>query len=188
QSIACVTGREAWGFLKEVGSLSFPTDPGQTDFIANAMTFLNFSNTEVGQIRPLVRVHKPGGTAGQDSTTIVADIEDAIATIADSFVDAAIAKHWLTIGVPLVNLKQFPASDPTKACYQALVGNLCGVVTIRSITALEGGQLLDILPCASHRILQDLGLPSSTNIPLGLGMRVDMDFSVECGSEIWRAK
>ena len=188
QSIACITGREGWGFLKEVGSLQFPGDPGSSgDFVANAMTFLNFSNTEIGQVRPLIRIHHPDGVAGADSTTVVATVEDAVALLADNAVDAALARKLLTVGVPLINLKQFPAAeDPTLACYQGLVASECRVETLRSVTLLQGGQLLDILPCASHRIVQDLGLASATNVPLWLGIRVDMDFSVQLGREVWR--
>ena len=187
QSIACVTGREGWGFLKEVGSLEFPGDTGGSgDFVANAMTFLQFSNSEVGQIRPLIRVHHPDG-AGKDATTVAATVEDAVSMLADNAVDAALARKLLTVGVPLVNLKQFPAAEnPDLACYQALVASECRVETLRSVTLLQSGHLLDILPCASHRIVQDLGLASASNVPLWLGIRVDMDFSVQLGHEVWR--
>lgn len=194
QSIACITGRELWGFLKEVGPVSFPGDAGADgSFRANAMTFLDLDPNVRGEVRTLLRVHHPSGLAGQQSgasgasATGAAVLDDAVGLLG-GIVDGAILRKLLTASVPLVNLKQFrDARRPDRACYQALIESSCRVETLRSVTLLQDDHRLDVLPCRSHQIVEDLGLASSTGLALGPGLVVDMDFSIQPGEEIWRA-
>lgn len=187
-SVAAITGRESWGYLKEVGSLKFPNDvPAQKTFEASAMTFLNFSTTEVGQVRPLITVKKPGGTAGGSSGAVIAVAADIIAQFLAMGFTLAHATQLVNVGVPLINVKQFrDARRPTRAAYQALVENDCSPVAIYGGYIVEPGHKLDILNCASHQIVQDLGLPSYTDIPIDLGFMINMDFSVTNGDEVYR--
>jgi len=188
QSIACITGRESWGFPKEVGSLSFPTDAGSDgSFRCNAMTFLELDSSKQGQVRTLARVHHPSGVAGTEVPGSATTIDDALSLLS-GVADQAILRHLLTANVPLVNLKQFrDARRPERACYQALIENACRVEKLNGIALLLNDHRLDVLECRSHQIAEDLGLSSSTNLPLGPGLRIDMDFSIQNGDEIWRA-
>ncbi len=187
-SIAAITGRESWGFNKEVGGMAFPNDvPAQKTFVASAMTFINFSTTEVGQVRPLVTIKKPGGTAGGSSGSPIAVAADVIAALLAMGFTIAHATQLVNVGVPLINVKQFrDAQRPQRAAYQALVENDCTPVAISGGYIIEPGHKLDILSCASHQIVQDLGLPSYTDVPLDLGFLIDMDFSVTNGGEVYR--
>ncbi len=192
QSIACVTGRELWGFLKEVGTVQFPGDPGNDgSFRGNAMTFMRLNADERGEVRTLARVHHPSGAAGTVADAVVASVDEAVDGVLDALTgiaDRAILKRLLTANVPLINLKQFrDARRPERACYQALVENACRVERLHGISLLLADHRLDVLDARSHQIAEDLGLASTTNVALGPGLRIDMDFSISAGDEIWRA-
>ncbi len=195
-----VTGREVWGFRKQVGETVV------ADFAAHPMTFSTSANvydpmdrnTE-GRIEPLATVTGPGEQGGLSA--IWSDIESAIRGFADLWTEGSgvlqthdlglvwnILQDALKAEVEIVNLKQFrDAHDSTRACYQALIEGPCRVHKIRGGGLLPDGFKATIPNWQSHQIPHHLGLPLTGELPVRFGVWVDMDFSADAGREIWKA-
>jgi uncharacterized protein with NAD-binding domain and iron-sulfur cluster len=201
-SIAMATGREVWGFAKEIGALKFPeiTD-AEARFVTEATIFTRFDQSTKGEFAKLVEVHKGGSTLGpldeawHDATEalqgIVAALEAGGAALIGGDWDLIenFFRQVLSREVPMVNLKQFrDAKDPTCACYQALIESACRLERVHAGGLLGGDYVLDITPCDSHPIARDLGLSTGTGLEVKLALWIDMDFSVLPGTEIWKAR
>jgi hypothetical protein len=118
------------------------------------------------------------------ATALDDTLDDVLAGLT-GVADVAIVKKLLQVNVPLVNLKQFrDAEHPDRACYQALITSSCRVEQLHSVSLMLDQHVLDVLPCESHQIAADLGLSTSTNLPLGPGICIDMDFSIQPGKRV----
>jgi hypothetical protein len=193
-----VTGREIWGFPKQVGEVDVATVDGATmRFESRAMVYDPLATETQGRVEPLVTVTGPAKAGG-----LVADW--------DSITGAMSGMHDLWTGgddgfrlgsgfflntldevihgeVALVNLKQFrDAWDSTKACYQALIEGPCKVQSLRGGGLLPEGFSATIPDWASHRIAYHLGLPMEEAIPAVFGTWVAMDFAAMPGREVWK--
>ncbi len=173
-SIAMVTGREVWGFAKEVGRVAI----APTAWTAFATTFNPLSSATQGSEGAIVsatQVTAPGllGTLLADASAILG----ATGHVIDEL-----------FGVPeplVVNLKQFrDAAQPGKACYQSLVESRFHIENLANAKLMAGGYEIAFPSHASHTIARDLGLP--TVAPVIAAFRLNMDFSALLGVEVWR--
>ena len=88
--------------------------------------------------------------------------------------------------VPVVNLKQFrDCADSARACYQAIVESTCTPSNLK-LRSLPGAWQLDVHPCQSHPLCDELGLDPG-GADAFFAAEVDMDFSADLGREVWRA-
>jgi hypothetical protein len=193
-----ITGREVWGFRKELGEIDVPAiDADPLHFEAQAMVFDPLANSTQGKIAPLVTVDGPGEPGGL--AQVWDDLETAGRAAYDLWQGAGGFKldgglivdtigHLLRGEVELVNLKQFrDAFDSTLACYQALIEGPCTVTRFGGAGLLPPGFTARIPDWASHRIAWHLGLPMTETIPVEFGSWVKMDFTAAAGREVWRA-
>ena len=178
QSIAMATGREVWGFNKEMGQLRVPTGPrDRAVFTARATLFAQPGAR--GSLEKLVEVQREG-RLGRLSTPWEGRV---LAGLADELFEFGVEGKE----VPMVNLKQFrDAEDPTRACYQALVRNVCRVTEMRGAGKLVGPWRVSVAESFSHQVVQDLGLPGHA-LRTDTAVWADFDFTVEKGELLWEA-
>jgi hypothetical protein len=186
---AMVTGREVYGFFKQTAALAMPPAPDAPGmFSVDALAIPRFSpasQAEVVRLLTMTSVERSAAPAGRWSSA-----RDALAAMWSSLeqlhrtVDGATVSSWelvkngleelATGDVPLVFLKQFrDASDPTKACYQAVLE------APAHLEAWHGGWFThphDIVLATtdSHPIAKDCGLGAGTlRSRLGFWCRID---------------
>jgi len=197
---AMQTGYCVWGFAKSIGTCDIPA-PGATDGRYELRTFVfdTLSPRTEGVVQPLLRV------TGRKET-VLERIEHALTGVSEAFSAAEQAfSGWISgrarpsfvlaegmLGnllhreVPVVNLKQFrDCAAPTRACYQAIVESTCTPSDMH-MRLLPGAWRLDIRPCASHPLGEELGIPTD-GIDACFAAEVDMDFTADLGREVWRA-
>jgi hypothetical protein len=194
------TGREIWGFRKEIGQISMPLDAkSDATFSTVATIFDPLSNETKGRDETVVRVRKEG-ELGPFAETIK-DIADLAKLLVQFWGKGAselpvsrlglavdVVKTMLAGKLPIVNLKQFrDATDSTRACYQAIIESTCTPSKVISGGLLDGDFVLDASSFASHNIVKDLGLAGSTGIPVEFAIWIKMNFSADPGREVWKA-
>jgi uncharacterized protein with NAD-binding domain and iron-sulfur cluster len=188
-SIGMATGREIWGFRKEIGPVTIPAgeqDPAR--FIAQATIFRTLQTHTRGHVEPLVRVERD---------VPLGPLERAWQTIEDIglyFVERLFGAAWRGLGIEFrpsvdtINLKQFrDAADPTRACYQSVVTSPITISRLYAAGPLDGDYWLRITRCESHTIVSDLGLPGEET-KVAFGAWLDIDMLAEAGQELWKAK
>jgi uncharacterized protein with NAD-binding domain and iron-sulfur cluster len=201
-SLGMVTGREVWGFQKQIATLEFPeAGAPRSRFVANATIFPTLAPQTLGQVRPLVTVEGPALVSRDQLPwkhpqhldeairgALAAGIGKALAAPIDGVLD--VASCFSLLDMNLVNLKQFrDAVDPTRACYQAIVeGPLrLDAMTFGGGGFLGGGYKLSITPCESHRIVEDLGLAGHEIEIHPLAFYANIGFSALPGRIVWQA-
>jgi hypothetical protein len=195
--IAMVTGREVWGFPKELGHYR-PPAAGEP-YVLRAPVFRRFGPDVEAEEVDLLRVD----AASHPTTSAWHDLEDAAHGLAELLGwsstrahlswrdDARLLLDLLEVAghrrIPVVNLKQFrDAADPTRACYQALVASDLQVTGFHGGGPLWGEHRVTVTRCASHDLVGDLGL-AGTEVVARFGVWVTMDFLVPAGEVVWQA-
>jgi uncharacterized protein with NAD-binding domain and iron-sulfur cluster len=203
-SLGMVTGREVWGFQKEISTLEFPA-PGapSSRFAASATIFPKLAPQTPGELRPLVTIAGPalprvdgaGWKRPEDLDEAIrrelrAGIGKLLAASLPVELALDVASTFSLLDVNIVNLKQFrDAVDPTRACYQAIVeGPLrLDALTFAGGGFLGGGYHLSITPCESHRIVEDLGLAGPEIDVHRLAFYANIGFTALPGRILWKA-
>lgn len=190
------TGREIWGFRKEIGDITMPLQPTDpADFVTNAIVFDPLSNASQGTMRTVARVRRDG-TLGP-----LQEIEDLWKLLIDFWGKGAsklpvhglellvdVVKMLASRAVPSVNFKQFrDARDSTRACYQAIIESTFTPTHVYGGGLLTGDYVLDLVDFPSHQIANDLGLPTTGGIPVLFACWAKLDFTADAGTEVWRA-
>jgi hypothetical protein len=192
---AMASGREVWGFPKQLAQFDFTPrllngDSGRT-FNINGYVLSPFAPDTRAAWAPLCEA-KPdtpqsGGSNILDSLEALAVV--LLERLGDGF--AGIAGALTTIlgagNGSMAFLKQFPdAADPFSACYQGIIEAPCSVLAIRSAGLTDSTYQLRLLSYASLPFLDELGItPDWQNV--GRGIWVDFDFTLGLGTEVWRA-
>lgn len=197
------TGREIWGFRKEVGTITMPQPGEPANFSCIGRVFDPLAQDTKGVDAPVVTIRGPG--ALPPFTKGVFHFKELLETMVGYWRSVwSSDKKELPVGeirlmelmgsmmlshhVPIVNLKQFrDAADSTRACYQALIECNCTTTQFDSWGLLEQGYLVDVPSYASHRIASDLGLPGVAGIPVAFGAWAKLSFTADAGREVWRA-
>ena len=201
---AMATGREVYGFPKEIGQFKFdPQLPDPADgrtFLVDAFAIPKFSSEATPtwlplfEIRPASsgdRVDEPKGVWNR----IEHFAEGAVERLGEHVVDAAlkiasekaIASAIKGEAVILPFLKQFPdAADPTRACYQAVIEAPTTINTFRRGGITKPNYHVTVHSYDSHPFYKELGIkPEAEDV--GRGMWVDFDFTMDLGHELWKA-
>lgn len=200
-SIAMCTGREIWGFAKEIGQITVPDpDAPQDHFAATARLFSTLDEATEGVVETVVSVTRNTNAGpiesiwddlGQITTWLFDQLtngdnhlwhwDDALEIAVDAAEIALKNQVWIT------NLKQFrDAEFPTRSCYSAIIHSPFDIQTVHEGGLLIGEYTLKIADSQSHQIVTDLGLPSH-EVPVMFGFWVKMDFLVQPGKAIWSA-
>jgi hypothetical protein len=199
------TGREAYGYPKELGWLTLPsTESDPLVFAMETLVLPTYSKTTPLTKQPILSVHaRPGEGASarpwRDVNDVLVDLERVFAEELKNPIIPGLSflEHLVTYlvkrEVPMVFLKQFrDVIDPTRACYQAIIESPARVVGWPSGGLLAGEHVITLHDYASHPVARDLGLgtPDASGVlklRASLGFRVDFDFLVELGTLIWKA-
>lgn len=183
-SIAMATGREIWGWKKEVGTVAVPRSGDPSSFVCQATLFESFNPQTEGKLAPLMTIEKQG--VWNEPPSLWSTKEEALSGLGEQLIKTLLptvlwGKKFLQIelaslisglSVQVVNLKQFrDAEDQTGACYQALVES---PLTIDSV---DGGGVLwedfqvTIADVASHALVKSLGMATSSKTSLALWLK-----------------
>ena len=199
--VGTLTGREVWGFRKEIGSVSMPAESSDPmRFEARALVYDPLSRDTMGRQEVLLAVERDGErgalhAAWHDMKAAWREVRDlwetrqelekmdvnVLALLCD--IVEQLAHHQ----VGIVNLKQFrDAENSKKACYQAIIEGPCTVERFHGAGPLAGEFRVTIPEWQSHRIVGALGLPGS-ELTAEFGWWVAMDFTADTGKAVWTA-
>ena len=194
------TGREVWGWRKQIGVITMPLHPADlADFVANAIVFDPLNNATMGTMKTVARIHRDGQLGPLQET--MKEIGDLFKLLLDFWGKGTgtlpvgrlelmvdVVKMLASRSIPVVNLKQFrDAADSTRACYQAIIEAPCTPTHFYGGGLLTGDYVLDLADYPSHRIGTDLGLSTTSPNPVLLACWCRLDFNAEPGVEVWRA-
>lgn len=195
---AMATGREVFGFPKQIGHFDFSAAGANP---ATARTFKMdgyvldpWAPNTGARWAPMLAIEPlpaapPAAPGLLDSlATLAADVAGQFGQLLNPLdMEGMLAK---TIGAGLVTmvfLKQFPdIADQTKACYQAVLEAGATVTAFRGAGRTVDSYRLNLTSYDSHPFAAELGIASGWH-EVGQGMWVDFDFTMQCGHEVWRA-
>jgi uncharacterized protein with NAD-binding domain and iron-sulfur cluster len=203
-SIGMVTGREVWGFPKQIGTFTFPRPGDPARFVVEATLFPRLSQTTPGTLQPIVTIERPGvyaaPTRAPEWPRARGAVEDMVRNLtggtgrarshpAAGSLAVDVVSLFDPLSVTIANLKQFrDAVEPTRACYQAITESTLTFdpATFRGAGSLGDGYALTITPAQSHEIARDLGLGDGP-LPVQSPFYVDIGFTAGGGSVVWLA-
>lgn len=195
---AVSTGRETVGYPKAIGWMQPPTrphDPGP--FWLDACVLPTYSPTTELTRKRILSISRDPASGHVPLPEWVDDAKDAFKDIARLFfklgdihcdLDFFLNTFENLLGghMPLVFLKQFrDSATSTRACYQAIIEANATVHKFRRGGLLPGDWKLDIEQFDSLKIRDNLQLPAHSVIDYGFWL--DFTFSMDLGSEVWRA-
>ncbi|MBD2502250.1 hypothetical protein [Anabaena azotica] len=208
-----VSGREVYGFFKQLGTFQIPDLNQQPDlFTVDTLVFKDFAPTSRSIDARLLEVKRISTGDQHQAIKTWDSFEEAVRAIANLLFENNeiiipglqlpfnLLEYQLAKIVPLVTLKQIrDVEDSKKACYQALIESPM------QLQNFYGGKLfgfkgfgdqfqLKINNFASQPIVQDLGLHTgyspgseSVDIPVKLGFVLHFDFTLKDGKIVWQA-
>ncbi|WP_414753479.1 hypothetical protein [Anabaena sp. CCY 9910] len=208
-----VSGREVYGFFKQLGTFQIPDLNQEPDLLTvDTLVFKDFSPTSKSIDARLLEVKRVSTGEKHEAIKTWDTFEEAVRAIASLLFENDeiifpglqlpfnLLEYLLAKIVPLVTLKQIrDVENSKKACYQALIESPMQLQTF------YGGKLfgfngfgdqfqLKINNFASQPIVQDLGLykgyspgSESINIPVKLGFVLNFDFTLKDGKTVWQA-
>lgn len=193
---AMSTGREVYGFPKQLGVFDMPITPppSQGPFRMSAKVMNPFAPTTVSTLEPMFEFEAVPGTSGGSPLTNLADgLLSKIGSVLRSGTVEGLEKalggksFLFDVPVTMAFLKQFPAThDTTKACFQSIVEADARTLKVRNAgwTATEfRGRVFSY---DSHPYADALGIPTG-QISVGSALFADFDFEMELGKDIWTA-
>jgi hypothetical protein len=194
---AMASGREVWGFPKQLGRFTFdppaPGGPGAARrFRTDGFVLSPFAATSQTRWAPIIEIDPVASHAGGGTFlgTLEALAERALALLGDEVATIA-GKLGTALGagaVTMAFLKQFPdAANPMAACYQAIIESEARVTALRGAGLTDDAYRLRVASYASHPFADELGIAPDWQ-DVGQGIWVDYDFELELGTEVWRAR
>ena len=192
------TGREVYGYPKELGWLTLPASEGDAlVFGLETMVLPTFTpETELVR-RPMLRVERVGGLEAAEPEKwshpgeALRAVREVMGEVSLGFLEHLL-EMLLRAEVPMVFLKQFrDVVDPTRACYQAIIESPARVVGVPLGWPLLADYRVTLHDYASHRVARELGLGTPEGgvlrVTPSLAFEVRFDFLVELGRVVWQA-
>lgn len=183
---AVLIGREIFGFPKVLGQIEFDANPlrvvlrsmalpkdGPDQPVQDACTLLSVETTQPAPSEPL-----PATWA------------ESVLHIGTEVLRALGASRFAAdlSGVPLLFLKQFrDAARPDLACYQSIVSTVATVETLRQASILRDQFSVTLPRYDSVHIAEQLGLEADHGLQPTAAFFFDLDFTVPCGTVLWKA-
>ncbi len=199
ESNAIATGREVYGFNKQMAVFEKAANIQQPEFAADVLGFQQFDPAAEAQPQRLLTLRPAAGSSVGAGGGGWADWEAARAALSGELLrriageadDPTIemAARLATQSAPLVFLKQFrDAADTSRACYQAVIEAPVGVEQFAGGDYLPGVSTLRVNPLVSHPLARRLGLRLvDGEQQTTLGAWLKLDFTLGAGVEVWRA-
>lgn len=193
---AMAIGREVYGFPKQMGQFELFTS--RQEFMVRAQVIPIFSPTSTVQWSPVIHI-RPSTPATLDDTgeewkspdefyDDMAKILFVPREIDTEFTTIEQVRQALLLGqLPMFFLKQFPdVEDATNASSQAIVEATASVTKFNKIAMLPGQYEINVSSHDSHPFEKHLGIARGWQ-PAGRGTRIEFDFVMEEGNNIWQA-
>jgi hypothetical protein len=196
---AMVTGREVFGFFKQTATLMMPPAPDAPGaFSVDALVIAQYSPESQAQVLRLMTMTStqpvpapPGSWAGDVKRAfedvwpkikgMIGDVRGLPIPLWDLLKNAL--EDLVTGDVPMVFLKQFrDATDPTKACYQAVIEAPAHLVKFHDGWFTHPHDIT-IVPVDSHPIAAECGLGKGT-LRAELGFWCRMNFLMKTGTVV----
>jgi hypothetical protein len=197
-SIAMATGREIWGWKKEVGKIEVPRTGDPARFCCEATLFSTLAVDTEGSVGPLLTIKQTAPWEEPQSTwssqeEVARGLKDAFSkiwsmttTLGGKLLDLHGSDHIAALSGHVVTLKQFRAAEDAKvACYQAVVESSLQVDHFYGGGLLLGDWSVEISDVESHALVSQLGMKTSSTT--GLGIWLECQFSAPTGRVIWEA-
>lgn len=197
-----VTGRESWGWFKQIGQSTADPDAGL--FTLDTLIFPVFNPATEGQTARLIEVKK--GAAESSAPREESFLDSAAAAFSESAAfgkwlwkllshaveDAELIRDVWKIGadlsVPVINLKQFrDVRDGKRACYQAITSSPVQMTAFHGAGFLWGDYTVDFTVCASHQFVNQLGVAANP-VPVRAAAYLKYDFLAPDGETLWQAQ
>jgi hypothetical protein len=188
------TGRETYGYPKAFGWAEIPrnaTDPGP--YWGDGLVLVEYTpDTEVTRQR-IVTIGRdapsPPLQTWDDGLVAAKSMLKMMFDVAGSGIDWHLVMQLMEDlwgkHLPMVFLKQFRSvTEPTAACYQAIVEANATVTAFKGAGPLPGGWDLDIKQYASVSIADKLALAPRQKVDVGFW--VNFSFSMDLTKEVWR--
>lgn len=197
---AMATGREVFGFRKEVGLSFSDQDPNGPDWPgAEALTHVDamvmLEKSAAANLSPhrLIDLHTPAAPRARESNwshlheafdEVVGRLLGGVARDTVRVIESLFGDHkrQLSLDIPTVFLKQFrDAVEADKACYQTTfeANGAAKLDTFRGGGFLRGDYAITLSSTPSHPIAQELGLDDRKPIPVEFAFEVDVDFDMD---------
>lgn len=193
------TGREVYGFNKQLGQIQKPAAIQRPEFSIDVVGIKEFKLEAVGRVERLLDMRRTDRNAGDEppgtwsswdkaKAAITPEVLKTLATDTKNKV-VEIAALLITHQMRLVFLKQFRDVTHTRqACYQAIVEAPLMVRTFRQGGFLGGEYVMRVNRLDSHPLADVLGLRLKNGEQRSmLGLWMKLDFRLEEGVEIWKA-
>lgn len=192
---AMASGREVWGFPKQLGQFDFSPQPpvggAARSFKVNGYVLSPFAPATHAAWAPLCQVIPDATPPRGESVlgTLEALATTVLSRLTDGFSEMAV-KLQTALGIGTVTmafLKQFPdAANPMTACYQGIIEAQSRVLNLRGAGLTANTYRLQLNSYASLPFADELGISPDWQ-DVGKGIWVDFDFALDVGTEIWRA-
>ncbi len=194
---ALVSGREVWGFPKQLGQFHFsPQNPDRgaaRTFNADGWVVSPYGPNSPARWAPMFEVRPLPAKTGGEKTGVIASLEALAGKVVERLTSnlTTIAGKLQTAigegGMTMAMLKEFPdARDPTRACYQGIIEADAKITKLRGSGLTDDAYELRILTYDTHPYLSELGIASDWQA-VGQGVWMDFDFTQNLGQEQWRA-
>jgi uncharacterized protein with NAD-binding domain and iron-sulfur cluster len=199
---AVMTGREIYGFHKQLGEFTIPSPGGDGAYRVRAMVLPRHEPGRRAEVRTVLDVRRPipgpahsptiwqeAGEALQELRRAIFGVDEILSIVDHLGIDGVrLAVHLLDyLGdgrVPMVFLKQFrDAGAADRACYQRIV-HACARIhegSFRGAGPMLGDYRLQLADWASHPIAAELGLKVGEN-PVDVAMWTKFSFTMEAGA------
>jgi hypothetical protein len=174
------TGREVFGFNKQLAEVQKPTRLQKPEFSAHVLGFKEFGADKIAQREQLLHLRPFASSLSSQAadlkavqTSLTDELLKRIRTDMDNGL-VGFAARMINQRVPLVFLKQFrDTQDSRKACYQQIVEAPFKVEKFHEGGIFFKPYMLNLEPLASHPIAKKLGLAASQPSKIGAWMKVD---------------
>jgi hypothetical protein len=204
------TGREVYGYPKEVATMETAASTGDPTLVVRASTTVLPVYTRATELvtKPVLEIRVAAWAERPTVLDTVRELGAAFRGVGHALehlgleaiehpdMDVSVAKvlerDLSALEVPMVFLKQFrDVVEASAACYQAILESPARVEGLPFGFPLLDPATITVWDYASHPIATELGLGTPTNGKLVLeapvGMEVHFDFVVELAKEMWRA-
>jgi hypothetical protein len=192
---AMATGREVYGFPKQMAAFDTPDAPPPSGgpFRVSATVLDPYAADTVARRAPIFEAE---AVAAPQADHARGPLGEAVATLlaeASHLVDADWLEKALGRRSPLFDLpvrmaflKQFPdTADPTRACFQSIVEADARTLRVRAGGWTRETYRVNVHSYDSHPFLDSLGVASGWR-DVGRAIYADFDFVMELGRDVWR--
>jgi hypothetical protein len=192
---ALVSGREVWGFPKQLGQFDFqPPTPapggGPRSFTMEGWVVNPYGANSPARWATMFEARpKAPATPTGILPTLEALAEKAAERLTGDLTSLAgrVQEALGFGGMTMAFLKQFPdAVDPFKACYQAVVETDAQISQLRGSGLTDDHYEVRVTSFATHPYLDELGVSGDWQ-DVGQGVWIDFDFVQQLGQIVWQA-